>query len=288
MRNLIFFPIFVLLMAVSAQVTIANVLIEDTEANSIVDDGGFGDGTLATGSGQASNYVIFTCSAPNDIGNVFNNPTPGTWTQLDEGACGNDGRLCRHGIWGGFVDNPNSESINCSWTEFGTVFTATSMRFSNVDQFTPIGEVACDSGILAADAELDAPEVFAEAGSQVIGVITISSLTNTNPITTTTNTDENPFISTRGEPSAFVGANAISLSQNIETLEVSAITPVDATISPFKVQNGSNPWEYRICSIVVRMGSVNVPTMSEWGLISFAAFAGIAGFWFIRRRQLAA
>jgi hypothetical protein len=32
----------------------------------------------------------------------------------------------------------------------------------------------------------------------------------------------------------------------------------------------------------------DVPTMSEWGLISFAAFAGIAGFWFMRIRQVTA
>jgi hypothetical protein len=32
----------------------------------------------------------------------------------------------------------------------------------------------------------------------------------------------------------------------------------------------------------------NVPTMSEWGLIAFAAFVGIAGIWFLRRRALTA
>ncbi|MCH7950783.1 MAG: IPTL-CTERM sorting domain-containing protein [Candidatus Dadabacteria bacterium] len=32
----------------------------------------------------------------------------------------------------------------------------------------------------------------------------------------------------------------------------------------------------------------NIPTMSEWGLIAFAAFVGIAGIWFLRRRQVTA
>ncbi len=45
---------------------------------------------------------------------------------------------------------------------------------------------------------------------------------------------------------------------------------------------------WRACTIAIRMAPRSVPTMSEWGLVGFAAFAGIAGFWFIRRRQLAA
>ena len=44
----------------------------------------------------------------------------------------------------------------------------------------------------------------------------------------------------------------------------------------------------KFCALSLRMAPRSVPTMSEWGLVGFAAFAGIAGFWFIRRRQLAA
>ena len=50
------------------------------------------------------------------------------------------------------------------------------------------------------------------------------------------------------------------------------------------------PNEWRACTIALRMVNIEraVPTMSEWGLIGFAAFAGIAGIWYLRRRQVTA
>ncbi len=45
--------------------------------------------------------------------------------------------------------------------------------------------------------------------------------------------------------------------------------------------------EWRACTIALKMLPVarNVPTMSEWGLIGFAAFAGIVRVRYLRRRQ---
>ncbi len=280
-RKFLFLPIYVLLILFSFNFAKADVLIEDVEENSMQSAvAAFGQGTIETGSGQQGNYVIFSCGVPNDIGNIINDPAPGIWDDLDEGACGGTGQRCAHGIWGGFVSDPDSEEITCSWTEFGTVFSAGSMRFTGVDPSDPIIGVDCDTG---QGVEATAPSINTEAGSQVLSVFTLGLLTTgTSPIA-------DPTLANRAEPEGDWFANANSGVQNVLSIGISELEEIAGPTGTVSVSLGDVPFEWRACTIALRMASPrSVPTMSEWGLISFAAFAGIAGFFFLRRRQATA
>ncbi len=278
-KKILFLPIFVLLLALSVQFTMADVLIEESASSAAEADAPVIDmADIATGEGQAGNYVLFSCATANDLGNTFNDPTPGTWEELDEGACGDDGRLCRHGIWGGFVADPNDEDITCSWTELASVFAAGSIRYSGVDPDNPIIDIECNAGL---GTELTAPSIITEAGSQVIRVYTSSALTQSSTVI-------NSAITTNAIPEDTWEESAFSPFQNVSSEGRSALTtetgPTGTSLINVEIQS-----EWRACTIAIRMAPpTDVPTMSEWGLIAFAAFAGIAGFWFMRRRQLAA
>jgi IPTL-CTERM motif len=51
----------------------------------------------------------------------------------------------------------------------------------------------------------------------------------------------------------------------------------------FDITFGESHWS--ACTIGIRMAITPIPTMNEWGFITVAAFMGIAGIWFLRRRQ---
>ncbi len=86
----------------------------------------------------------------------------------------------------------------------------------------------------------------------------------------------------------FVSVAAVS-SENVIVLGVTQLVLVDGPTGEAPIDVGLNA-EWRACTIALRMVPVvrNIPTMSEWGLIAFAAFVGIAGIWFLRRRRVTA
>jgi hypothetical protein len=43
-------------------------------------------------------------------------------------------------------------------------------------------------------------------------------------------------------------------------------------------------FDWRACTIALRMEPTNIPTLSEWGLGIFVALTGIAAVWALRRR----
>ena len=283
-RVLYILPIFFILVF-SYSSSQATVLVEDVGSQVQANNNGFGEAEIGIQDGVSGQYGIFSCSVPNNLGNVFNPPAPGVWTELDQGACANGGTRCRHGIWAGFIDTPNSVFIDCSWTEFGTVFAAGSIRYNDVDRANPIIDIACSSG----EGPLaTAPSIITEAGSQVLRVYTASLLTFTTNFT-------NPAIASRLFESGEWNSGAVSDGANMFNLGSSELAELagptgTASISGSDIDDFPTniPFEWRACTIGIRMAKREVPTMSEWGLIGFAAFAGIAGVWYLRRRQLAA
>lgn len=202
---------------------------------------------------------------------------PGDWNEIDLGECGSG--FCIHGIWGGFTDNPNSENITCSWAENTNVSGAGSFRYTGVDPDNPIIGVDCAVGF---DDFPTAPSIQTEAGSQVVRIFTYGNFfdvgvadvpeneANADPISSyfASATGNFEFINSTGLSELFTEAGATgSLNLPLQQIE-----------------------RWRACTIALRMQKIerNVPTMNEWGMITFAAFAGIAEFWFIRRRQLTA
>jgi hypothetical protein len=78
-----------------------------------------------------------------------------------------------------------------------------------------------------------------------------------------------------GERSFLMTGNS-DLDENGDGFEGSSLPSSDVNIG------------FKNCVVTLRMATTPIPTMSEWGLIAFATFAGIAGFWFLRRRQVTA
>ncbi|GJM15404.1 MAG: hypothetical protein DHS20C13_07310 [Thermodesulfobacteriota bacterium] len=277
-KRLLILPVLVLSLLIISFEANADVIVDDADSDTEVDmNSSFNSADVPTGSGQIGDYVLIVCSISPFFQDppVFSAPTPGTWTQLDTGQCGS-GNDCSHGIWGRFTDNPASEDITCSWDDPGFVFAAGSFRYNNVDVNDPIVDVGCNSGT---GNDAIAPSIETVAGSQVVRVFTYTNLDF--PLTSDTNSNTD----TEGQFSSFA-------STTFQTVSLRATTDLFISDGPTGTANnfsGTEP-SWRACTIALRMAPVqrNVPTMSEWGLISFAAFAGITGLWFIRRRQLAA
>ena len=282
-RKLLFLPIFVLSIFLVATISQADVVLEDIQAAIQISNAGpFNSSTIETGVGNSGDYVITTCGVtdPNNS-NVFSDPTPGTWTELDTGMCGGTFG-CIGGTWGRFVNQAASGETLCSWTGNNDVlvFAAASMRFSLVNQDDPIIGIACDTGQGSAIAT--APSIETEAGSYVVRSFNFNPDDipfGSNPQTFTSFDPNNTF----GEGFAFNTFQIIVSRLDAEFFEDAGPTGTfDLTFAD------GIPIQWRACTIALRMGpppSRNVPTMSEWGLIAFAGFAGIAGVWYLRRRQ---
>ncbi len=290
-RKFLFLPIFVLSLLFVATVSQADVSVVDIESDiRFSSQAPFNDGPIATGSGSVGDYELIGCAVvdPNDV-NSFSAPTPGAWTELDNGQCGGD-FTCIGSVWGRFTDSPNSEGVNCNWSESNFVYAGGSMRFSGVDGNDPIIDLACSTG--AGTDQATAPSIQTEAGSMVVRIFTFQSLTIPNIMPST-------FANLDTSMGQLIQYDSISLN-TFQIIASDGVAEFFANAGPtgtdeltFAPNDITTPTNWRACTIALRMGpppsfARAVPTMSEWGLISFAAFAGIAGFWFLRRRQVTA
>ena len=278
-RILLFIPVLVLTLVFISFEAQSNVLIEDTRDNSVgvSNQPNVSSGTIETGNGEQGNYVIIACANDNEIGLNFGSPVPPSWTELDDGSCiGLESSFCAHSIWGSFVDDADSQTITCTWNPATVLFVAGSIRYTDVDPIDPIIDVQCRSGF---GTTATFPSINTEAGSQVLAVLTAGASTR-NMLDTT--------ITSRAEPSGGFIAAAVSneFFKVLSMLGRSQLFPIGGPTGDVDF-NITQPAGWRACTIGIRMAPVerNVPTMSEWGLISFAAFAGIAGVWYLRRRQ---
>ncbi len=281
-KKLLLLPIFILSLFVISFEAQADVLVDDADSASLVVQAlAIMSADVPTGSGLVGDYELIACGVTSDNGNTFSaDPMPGTWTELDTGACDVNGN-CIQGIWGRFTDNPASEDITCSWNFPSNVFVGGSFRYNDVDPIDPIIDVACDSGGgQGANVMATAPSVNTIAGSQVARIYTYRNNSGTPTGDSNINDD------TTG---SFIANAFADTFNNVNMQGTTELVLVDGPTGTASVDAGIDA-EWRGCTIALRMvpNVRNVPTMSEWGLISFAAFAGIAGFWFMRRRQVTA
>jgi len=281
MGRILLLTVFAFLFISTISESKADVLIEDVRINSTQDQNfTFTTAPIETGAGQEGNYEIVACavSTPNG-GAVFSTPTPNGWTQLDNGLCGGIG-ICSLGIWGRFTDTAASESVDCSWVPGGNVFAAGSFKYSNVDPIDPIIEIACDSGIgFGTDIIATAPSVFAEPGSMIVAFWVFRNFDQSVP--------ENQIDTSELPQNATLVASELLTFTNIVLLGASVFS-VEAGETGEGIANAGLDAEWRACTLTLRMTvqQRNVPTLNEWGLMAFAALAGITGFWFVRRRQI--
>ncbi|GJM15403.1 MAG: hypothetical protein DHS20C13_07300 [Thermodesulfobacteriota bacterium] len=279
-KKLLFLPIIVLFLLIISFETQADVLVDDADSTNVLGQG-FTLETVPTGSGQEGDYVIFACGVTTDNGNSFDAPFPGTWTEFDDGICDSPDGNCFQGIWGSFVDNPASADITCEWNIPTSVFVGGSFRYNQVDPDDPIIDSACDSGAdFGPNIMATAPSIVTEAGSQVVRIYTYRNFDSAGSGNTNANNDTSGSFSADSTQDTF---------SNVHMRGTTDLVPVDGPTGTASVDAGFDA-EWRACTIALRMvpDPRMVPTMSEWGMLAFATFAGIAGFWFIRRRQLAA
>ncbi len=280
-KKLLFLPVLVLSLLIISFEARANVGVEDSDSNNVT-GGSFTSATVPTGLGQDGDYQLIACGVFTDNGNTFSAPTPGTWNELDNGICDDPDGNCFQGIWGRFTNNPASEDITCTWNISTSNFVAGSFRYNQVDPVDPIIAVACNSAFEAGQNIIaTAPSIETIAGSQVVRIYTYRNFNvgetsgNTNSNTDTTGTYESISAPGTSESTVQRGDTELFL--------------VDGPTGTASIDAGFDA-EWRACTIALRMVNIEraVPTMSEWGLIGFAAFAGIAGVWYLRRRQATA
>ena len=173
-RILLFVLIALLTILLNTATSKSDVLIENGGINPF--KAAFIPGVMqldvASGSGQAGDYVVLTCGAwSNSSANSFNAPGPAIFTELDTENCGNSNN-CIEGIWGGFTNNPASEDLICNTTGTSIIFSAATLRYSNVNTMNPVIGISCSegSGLLAT-----APSIATEAGSQVVRIFTATT-----------------------------------------------------------------------------------------------------------------
>jgi len=280
-KKFIFLPLLVLSLLIISYGAHADVLVDDSGSND-VSGGGFMTATVPTGSGQIGDYQLIACGVFTDNGNTFSDPTPGTWNELDNGICNDPNGNCFQGIWGRFSENPASEDITCSWNNPTSNFVAGSFRYNQVDTVDPIIAVACDSGAgQGANVMATAPSVETVAGSQVARIYTFR---NFNIGETSGNTNSNTDTTGTFESISAPGTSESTVQRGDTELFLVGGPTGTASVDAGEVA------QWRACTIALRMEIVerNVPTISQWGLIGLAAFVGIAGFWFLRRRQVTA
>jgi|GEM_PF-1967245 len=254
----------------------ANVLVNDADSDAVVEQNvAFSSADISTGSGNEGDYQLIACAVSTDQGNSFFDPAPGTWTELDTGPCSSG--VCIHGIWGRFTDNPDPEDVTCSWDFSSFVFAAGSFRYKEVDPIDPIIAVECNSGAsFGTNVTATAPSVETVASSQVVRIFTYRNLDSFV-------TDN--FNSNNETSGSFTSLAAVT-SVNANMQGTTELVLFDGPTGEETLDVGLDA-EWRACTIALRMKPLirNVPTLSEWGFIAVAAFIGVAGIWFLRRRR---
>lgn len=222
------------------------------------------EGTVELFEDAPGNLDVIICSTFSTGTNSFLTPVPGGWSPAAESSCG--GGSCILGVH----TKPAGAGLDettCRWTQNTDVYTAAILRYSGADADDPIIASACESGI---SGNITAPSVTTEANSTVLHVIAIGGEELLQP---------NQEI-----VEAIFTSAAISATEQFSFIVgVSSYFPIaeetDVLILPLGI-----PVPWTACTIALRGAVTPIPTMSEWGLIAFAAIAGIASLLAVRKR----
>ena len=302
MRVLCGIAVLTLFLLFQSSFSQADVLIEDGGINTFKAAAipGVMQIDVASGAGQAGDYLLLTCGGFNNSStNSFNAPAPAIFTELDTGNCGNNNN-CIEGIWGGFTNNPASEMLTCSTTGTTLIFPIAALRYSNVNTINPVIGIQCSEGnsLLAT-----APSIMTEAGSQVVRIFTSFTFSE----------DETNNINVSPQTADF------SIETSLEGIQIASIgsstffNMAGATGTADQAYMGLSPRNWRACTIALRMepapptdpppteppptdpppptivpppASTSIPTLSQWGHLSIAILAVLIGVWFLRRNKV--
>jgi len=259
------------LFLLSVTVSKAVVQLVDTESTDFRTDidNNITSGLITTGSGSPGDFEVLMCSTSSNGSNSFLNPTPGDWLTIDSGKCGGQGQ-CILGIYGRFDEFSDSSDISCNWTNPTNVFAAGLFRYNGVDNNNPVIDVACNTGGFGNI--LTAPSIITEPGSVVIRVFL-------------NGTTEFQAFQSNTLPHGFFLAVGIS-NQTGEFVEEMGISDTfldggaTGTIDFFQ-----NTFNWRACTIALRMAPANIPTLSEGGLFVFTLLMAVSAAWFIKKRN---
>ncbi len=262
-------PLFVLSVAASHAV----VQLVDTESTGTRQniDNNITSGVIATGSGTQGDFEVIMCGTFSDGNNSFLDPAPGDWSTLDNGECGGNG-TCILGIFGRSGNSADSSEIACNWTDPTNAFAAGSFRYSGVDSENPVIDIACETG---GSAEfMIAPSVITEPGSAVIRVVSNSI----------NNTTFQPDQILEGQ---FIAVGVSNQSGQYATeIGRSFAFPEGGPTGDYEF-GFSEAFDWRACTIALRMEPTEIPTLSEWGMIAAATGLMIVGVYFaVRRRKI--
>ncbi len=232
--------------------------------------------SLDSPSGEAGDFEVFSCGIQANGINSINDSTP-NWNPINIGGCAG-APDCMLGIWSKFSEDSEGVTNTCSWTFNSNESFPEIFRYSGVDPDAPIISSSCSTGMSLLPTT---PSINTEENAVVIRYI----LTNGNVPNEIENlpdffNDLGTFIvGTIGE-----GENALF---TLIYGEASTATGLAAPVQVLLDESAS----WRACSISLRAAAgaqpqiSEVPTLSEWGLISLAILLGIVGFIFIERRK---
>ena len=234
-----------------------------------------------TGNDREGDYNLIMCSTGAFDDNSLFSPSPGEWTEIDNGNCadgslGGDSQSCVLGVWGMFSDTDEVEDITCSWSERQFTSVAGSFRYRNVDINNPIIGSECQSGF---GTIATAPSIESEEGAQVVRIAAFTFVEG---------------ISCPGQVTQNNGSSIEACSnEDVVNISLDAETIFDAAggatgVAEIPLLNGfDTPANWRACTVALRMNPETrpIPTLSEWGFVAVAAFMGAAGVWYLRRKQ---
>lgn len=219
-------------------------------------------------------FEILACGTSDDGTNTFDIPQ-GNWTEIDQERCG--GSNCLIGLFYKFTPEPNNIATSCIWTLPTITFAGGILAYRGVDTNNPIITHSCNSGT---SSNIIAPSIITEAGSMVVRY-TISDLVIASSFENLPGSIEfGKFLA-----GAEIGF-PLAITQLFgygEPFEEGAVVP-EVSIPLIDTA------DWVACTISIRMVGSSpfkpVPTLNVWGLLIFAAVAGLAGFWFVRRRSI--
>lgn len=268
--NLIFFAVSLFVLSTTASQAVVELVDVDDTGQRVDIDNNITSGVIATGSGSQGDFEVIMCGTFSDGNNSFLDPAPGDWSTLDNGECGGNGS-CILGIFGRSGNSADSSEISCNWTDPTNAFAAGSFRYSGVDGENPVIDIACETG---GSAELViAPSVITEPGSAVIRIVS-NSINNAN------------FQPDQILEGQFIAVGVSSQSgQYVAEIGRSFAFPEGGPTGDYEF-GFSEGYDWRACTIALRMAPRNIPALSEWGLGIFAAISGIAAVWALRRRAV--
>lgn len=277
MKNILFICAIIALSFATLQVSQADVVFIAQETDGEGNEDPFTQGIVDPTDGEEGDFEILGCATASTGANMFTDAEP-DWNEINQGGCGG-GPDCILGIYEKFSPEPNNTNSICNWTEGTNSFAGFVFRYRGTDPVVPVTDFACNTGV---GITATAPSINTTEGSIVARIYTSDTRTPA------------PFDSLPGAVEtgkiwlnviAGVPAQPVTLFAYNEFFEEAGVAPA-ASIPLNNIVDD----EWRACSVSIRMAGspivAPIPTLSKWGLIAFALFAGAMALIFLRRKSL--